>query len=103
MGAQAGGWNRLSTGVANIGTFSAVTQTPEAIDAIARLLGWKMTLHGIPCEGTVVLTSGGGPPNRYAYRTQVTMQRIRRHPHRCQTACPGPALYRPPPAIRTPP
>ena len=101
IGAQAEGWNRLSTGVANIGTFSAITQTPEAIDAIARLLGWKMTLHGIPCEGTVVVTSGGGSTNRYAYGTQVTMQRISGHRDGCSTECPGNALYAQLPDIRT--
>jgi 5-hydroxyisourate hydrolase-like protein (transthyretin family) len=100
IGAQAEGWNRLSTGVANIGTFSAVTQTPEAVDAIARLLGWKMTLHGIPCEGTVVVTSGGGSTNRYAYGTQVTMQRISGHRDGCNTECPGNALYAQLPDIR---
>ena len=101
IGAQAEGWNRLSTGVANIGTFSTVTQTPEAIDAIARLLGWKMTLHGVPCEGTVVVTSGGGSTNRYAYGTQVTMQRISGHRDGCSTECPGNALYAQLPDIRT--
>jgi hypothetical protein len=100
IGAQAEGWNRVSTGVANIGTFSSVTQTPEAIDAIARLLGWKMTLHGIPCEGTVVLTSGGGSTNRYSYGTQVTMQRIGGHRDGCKTDCPGGALYAQLPDIR---
>jgi N-acetylmuramoyl-L-alanine amidase len=101
IGAQAEGWNRLSTGVANIGTFSSVTQTPEAIDAIARLLGWKMTIHGVPCEGTVVLTSGGGSTNRYSYGTQVTMQRIGGHRDGCKTDCPGTALYGQLPDIRT--
>jgi hypothetical protein len=101
IGAQAEGWNRLSTGAANIGTFSAVTQTPEAIDALARLLGWKMTLHGIPCEGTVLLTSGGGSTNRYPYGTQVTMQRISGHRDGCKTDCPGSALYGQLPDIRT--
>jgi hypothetical protein len=101
IGAQAEGWNRLSTGVANIGTFSAVTQTPQAIDAIARLLGWKMTIHGVPCEGTVVLTSGGGSTNRYSYGTQVTMQRIGGHRDGCKTDCPGSALYGQLPEIRT--
>ena len=100
IGAQAEGWNRLSTGVANIGTFSAITQTPEAIDAIARLLGWKMTLHGIPCEGTVVVTSGGGSTNRYAYGAQVTMQRISGHRDGCSTECPGSALYAQLPEVR---
>jgi N-acetylmuramoyl-L-alanine amidase len=101
IGAQAEGWNRLSTGVANIGTFSTVTQTPQAIDSIARLLGWKMTIHGIPCEGTVVLTSGGGSTNRYSYGTQVTMQRISGHRDGCKTDCPGSALYGQLPEIRT--
>jgi len=101
IGAQAEGWNRLSTGVANIGTFSSVAQTPEAIDAIARLLGWKMTIHGVPCEGTVVLTSGGGSTNRYSYGTQVTMQRISGHRDGCKTDCPGTALYGQLPDIRT--
>jgi hypothetical protein len=101
IGAQAEGWNRLSTGVANLGTFSDVPQTPEAIDAIARLLGWKMTLHGIPCEGTVVLTSGGGASNRYSYGTKVTMQRISGHRDGCTTECPGNALYAQLPDIRT--
>jgi hypothetical protein len=101
IGAQAEGWNRLSTGVANIGTFESVTQTPQAIDAIARLLGWKMTLHGVPCEGTVVLTSGGGSTNRYSYGTQVTMQRISGHRDGCKTDCPGTALYGQLPDIRT--
>ena len=101
IGAQAEGWNRLSTGVANIGTFSSLTQTPEAIDAIARLLGWKMTLHGIPCEGTVLVTSGGGSTNRYSYGTKVTMQRISGHRDGCSTECPGNALYAQLPDIRT--
>jgi hypothetical protein len=101
IGAQAEGWNRLSTGVANIGTFSTVTQTPEAIDAIARLLGWKMTVHGVPCEGTVLVTSGGGSSNRYPYGTQVAMQRISGHRDGCSTECPGNALYAQLPDIRT--
>ena len=38
-----------------------------------------MTIHGIPCEGTVVVTPGGGSTNRYSYGTPVTMQRISGH------------------------
>jgi hypothetical protein len=101
IGAQCEGWNHASTGVANIGTFSDVEQTPQAIDALARLLGWKMTVHGIPCEGTVVVTSGGGSTNRYPYGAKVTMQRISGHRDGCNTECPGNALYAQLPDIRT--
>jgi hypothetical protein len=101
IGAQAEGWNRLSTSVANLGTFSGIAQTPQAIDAISRLLGWKMTLHAIPCEGTVVVTSGGGSTNRYKYGAQATMERISGHRDGCSTECPGNALYAQLPEIRS--
>ncbi len=51
IGAQAQGYNAVSTGVANIGTFSGVPQTADAVNAMAELLAWKLTLHGAPAEG----------------------------------------------------
>ncbi len=101
IGAQSEGWNRLSTGVANIGTYSAVPQTPQAIATISRLLAWKLTLHGVPCRGHVLLTSGGGASNRYRYGAQVRMKRISGHRDGCTTDCPGNQLYAQLPLIRT--
>src|SRR3954452_2831563 len=64
VGAHAQGYNSQSTSVAQIGTYSVGGITPEALEATARLLGWKLSLQGVPVEGTVVLTSGGGSLNR---------------------------------------
>ncbi|HMJ36821.1 MAG TPA: N-acetylmuramoyl-L-alanine amidase [Baekduia sp.] len=93
VGAQAQGYNGHSTGIANIGTFSDVGQTPEALDAMARLIAWKLSLHGAPVTGQVVLTSGGGSLNRYKSGTAVTLERICGHRDGDATACPGTALY----------
>jgi hypothetical protein len=100
IGAQAQGYNGMSTGVANIGTFSAVAQTPAALHATAQLLAWKLSLHGAPVTGEVTVTSAGGPTNRYRAGRAVTFQRIAGHRDADATACPGDALFAQLPEIR---
>src|SRR5204862_2964680 len=63
IGAQAQGYNSSSTGIATIGTFTSVALPEAALDALARLIGWKLSLHGVPTQGQVVLTSRGGASN----------------------------------------
>ena len=65
VGAQAQGYNSQSTGIASLGTFSTDGQTDAGLGAIARLLGWKLAVHGVPPTGTVDVVSGGGSLNRY--------------------------------------
>jgi hypothetical protein len=100
IGAQAQGYNSHSTGIANIGTFSDVGQTDVALDALARLIAWKLPLHGAPVTGQIVLTSGGGELNRYKSGTPVTLERISGHRDGDATECPGTALYGQLPALR---
>jgi N-acetylmuramoyl-L-alanine amidase len=100
IGAQAQGYNSVSTGVAEIGTFSAVAPSAAATQATEDLLAWKLSLTGVPALGHVTVRSGGGPDNRYATGTPVTFQRISGHRDADQTSCPGTALYRRLPAIR---
>ncbi len=100
IGAQAQGYNGLSTGVANIGTFGAVEQTPAAVRATSRLLAWKLSLHGAPVTGQTTLISQGGPSNRYAAGTPVVFERISGHRDADNTACPGDALFAQLPEIR---
>lgn len=100
VGAQAQGYNSVSTGVANIGTFQSVAQTDAAMQALAQLLGWKLSLHGVPCEGLVTVTSNGGSDNRYGAGTKVTLNRISGHRDGDMTDCPGDVLYGQIPALR---
>jgi hypothetical protein len=101
VGAQAQGYNTQSTGVAVLGTFSDVAIPEPAMAAIAQLLGWKLSLHGVPCEGGLTVISGGGELNRYPSGTPVQMQRISGHRDGDATECPGNALYAQLPSLRT--
>jgi hypothetical protein len=101
IGAQAQGYNSASTGIATIGTFMSVAFPEAGFDALARLIGWKLSLHGVPTEGQVVLTSRGGPSNRYPTGTPVTVERIPGHRDGDSTSCPGDALYAQLPELRS--
>jgi hypothetical protein len=93
VGAQAQGYNSVSTGIACLGDFSYIAQTPVAMDALARLIGWKLSLHDVPTQGEVTVTSAGGASNRYPAGAQVTFQRISGHRDGDNTSCPGTVLY----------
>jgi hypothetical protein len=100
IGAHAQGYNSQSTGVAVLGTFTDVPIPEIAMAAVTQLLGWKLSLHGVPCEGGLTIVSGGGSLNRYPSGTPVAMQRISGHRDGDATACPGDALYAQLPELR---
>ncbi|MEA2141604.1 MAG: hypothetical protein QOI64_34 [Solirubrobacteraceae bacterium] len=100
IGAQAQGYNGVSTGVANLGTFSQVPQTDAGVQATAELLAWKLSLHGAPVDGTVEVISAGGPSNRYPEGRPVTFERVAAHRDADRTSCPGDALFAQLPEIR---
>jgi hypothetical protein len=101
IGAQAQGYNAVSTGISNIGTFSTQGQTPAGLDALARVLSWKLALHGVPPLGSVVVRSAGGSTNRYPAGRSVRFERISGHRDGDATSCPGDALYAQLPQIRS--
>ena len=100
VGAQAQGYNAQSTGIANLGTFSSVRQSPEALRSIARLIRWKLPVHGVPTAGATTLTSAGGSTNKYPAGSAVRLQRVIGHRDTGATSCPGDALYSQLPELR---
>ena len=100
VGAQAQGYNAVSTGVANLGTYQDVPQTQQAIDAMARLLAWKLSLHGAPVTGRVTVRSAGGSSNKHGDGASATFERISAHRDGNKTSCPGDALFAQLPDLR---
>jgi hypothetical protein len=100
VGAQAQGYNSVSTGVAVLGDFRAIPDPQPGIDALAQLLAWKLALHGIPPTGQITVTSLGGESNRYKAGTPVTFERLSGHRDGDLTTCPGDGLYAQIPALR---
>ena len=100
VGAQAGGFNVPSTGVSMIGEFSSHPPPKAAMTSLAKLLAWKLSIHGVPATGRTKVTSAGGSSTGYRAGTVVTLNRISGHRDADLTACPGTALYRQLPALR---
>lgn len=101
-GAQAGGWNAVSTGVALIGSYGAAPPPAPALRALERVLAWKLSLAGVPAQGAVTERSTGSDPldNRWPRGALVRFQRIAGHRDADSTDCPGDALYALLPRIR---
>ncbi len=101
IGAQAQGYNSFSTGISCIGSFMTAALPDAAMKSVARLIAWKLQLHGAPVGGSLVVTSGGGSLNAHPYGERVTMHRIAGHRDGDSTDCPGNKLYKQLPALRT--
>ncbi len=103
VGAQAGGYNIFSTGIAVLGTFSSVPISKAARDTLEKLLAWKLSLHGVPAQGrvTVKVNPAGASYSRFPANARVSLPRIAGHRDGDATECPGNVLYGELPAIRT--
>jgi N-acetylmuramoyl-L-alanine amidase len=95
IGAQAGGYNYCSTGIAVLGEYGAQRISPAARAALARLLAWKLALHGVPIEGrvTVRVNPAGAVYSRFPANARVSLPRIAGHRDADSTECPGNAFY----------
>ena len=102
VGAQAGGYNLASTGVAVLGTFSSVAISKAARRALEALLAWKLSLHGVPSQGRVAVrvNPAGAVYSRFPADAHVSLPRIAGHRDADATDCPGEVLYSQLPAIR---
>jgi hypothetical protein len=100
VGAQAQGYNSVSAGIAMIGTHTSVGIPSGAFEALASVLAWKLSLHGLPTDGEVTVTSTGGSLNRYGAGALVRLARISGHRDGDVTECPGGALFGQLPALR---
>ncbi len=93
VGAQARGFNSLTTSIASIGDHTSEAPTPQAQRSIIQFLAWKMAIgHATPVNATVQLTSAGGPESRYPAGALVTVPKIMGHTTLGLAACPGEAL-----------
>lgn len=101
IGAQAGGFNTGTAGIAYLGNAVSTPVTRAAIEASARYTAWKFTLGptAIDPHGTVSLT-GGGSTSRYPVGTTITVPRVFPHRQTSPTQCPGDQGMLALPAIR---
>src|SRR5262249_21381761 len=103
VGAQAGGYNLESTGIAVLGTFATVVPTRAALYALERTIAWKLSLHGVPTHGhvTVVVDPADAFYTPFRPGAHVSLPRVAGHRDADSTDCPGNALYDRLPAMRS--
>lgn len=89
VGAHTLGYNDYSFAMSAIGNFETAKPSAALIDAYARLMAWKLSLHGVDAAST---------SQRVGSRT---FQAINGHRDAGSTACPGRYLYAKIPTIRS--
>jgi hypothetical protein len=95
VGAQAGGYNLESFGAVLLGDFEATLPTSVARAALARLVAWKLALHGVPVKGrvTVEVDPSDASYTRFRPGQLVSLPRVAGHRDGCTTDCPGDDMY----------
>lgn len=58
QGAHAYGANHLTFGISLLGDYETAVPTAVALDTIARVSGWKMSLHGVDLDATLRTSTG---------------------------------------------
>lgn len=102
VGAHAGGYNSVSTGIAILGTFSFAQPPAAAVAALQQLLAWKLALHGVPSLGKVRVEVNPSDAfyTPFAPGQRVLLPRIAGHRDGDLTSCPGTDLYHRLPTVR---
>ncbi len=86
------GMNTGTVGVALIGNFQTSGVPAAAVDALERLLAWKLNLHGVDPTRTVDYTTISGT-DRWPAGSTHTLPYIVGHRDPGNTDCPGDNLY----------
>jgi N-acetylmuramoyl-L-alanine amidase len=102
IGAHAGAFNEVSTGVAVLGTFMSVVPSPAAIRSLEHLLAWKLSLHGVPTGGKVRVEVDPADAFYTPFKpgAHVLLPRVAGHRDGDLTDCPGNAFYHRLPQVR---
>lgn len=87
VGAHAAGFNTGSVGVSVIGNYVSTAASAQAVEGVARVIGWRMADAGISPTGSGPVTSGGSSTIP-AGRT-VHLPRVVGHRDVGATSCPG--------------
>jgi N-acetylmuramoyl-L-alanine amidase-like protein len=91
VGAHALGFNTGSVGIALLGTYGSTKPPQAALDAIAKLIAWRLDLAHVDPTSFVNVISGGS--EKYAPGIPVLLNAVSGHRDTGLTECPGNALY----------
>jgi flagellar hook assembly protein FlgD len=91
VGAHARGFNTGSTGIAVLGTHTGAPPSQAAMDAVAKLVAWRLDLAHVDPAGLFTFISGGS--ERFRTGIPVLLRAVSGHRDTGFTTCPGDAFY----------
>ncbi len=91
LGGHSQGFNTGSVGVSVIGDYRFAGVSTAVFETVARVIAWKLAIHGVDPRSTVPYTSAGSA--KYGAGTTVTLPRVVGHRDVQATNCPGGNLY----------
>lgn len=93
IGAHAGGFNTYTFGISIIGNFETGYVPWVALEAVAAVAAWKLSLYGVEPGSRTTLTSSGGGTAKYSAGTRVELPMVFGHRDVGNTTCPGRYVY----------
>src|SRR3954452_21494368 len=97
VGAHAPGFNTGTVGVSLIGNYRAATPPKAQVDALVKLLAWRLDVAHVDPLSTVVYTSRGNA--KFRAGKLVTLRAISGHRDTGPSECPGSQAYALLPAV----
>ena len=91
IGAQTGGFNTGTVGIAVIGDGGTSGLTTATREALTKLVAWRLDVAHVDPLGRATLISGGN--DRYAAGRSATFRVVSGHRDALSTACPGAGIY----------
>ncbi|MGW1704788.1 N-acetylmuramoyl-L-alanine amidase [Streptomyces sp. NPDC002206] len=105
LGAHTYGFNRESTGISVLGTYTDTAAPSAVTTSVARIAAWKLGQYKGDPAGSTMLTAGATGSNlagtKFTAGTQYSFKQISGHRDGFATECPGTKLYGQLPAIRS--
>lgn len=89
IGAHTGGFNRRTSSIAMMGSYTGHRISRPQRDALSGYLGWKLGLHRLDPTGHTTLISRGGGTSRYPSGERVRVPVLFGHRDLGHTECPG--------------
>ncbi len=101
IGAHAGGFNRRTSSIAMMGSYTGHQVSEPERQAVSDYLDWKLAVHGLDPTGEAMLTSEGGGTSRHPEGTEVRLPVLFGHRDVGHTECPGDDGYALLPGLRS--
>ena len=105
LGAHTYGFNRESTGISVLGTYTDAAAPGAVTASVARIAAWKLGQYKGDPAGSTMLTAGANGSNGFGKTftagTQYSFKQISGHRDGFNTECPGTKLYGQLPTIRS--